>query len=350
MFLENAWYVAAIATEVDRTPRRVTMLGRHVVLFRREDGTPVALEDACPHRKLPLSKGKVVGDAIECGYHGLKFDCSGACIRVPATPNLAGNVHVRAYPVEDRWGLTWVWTGDPAKADPATIFPVPTWEDPEWGCTRPGSMEVDCDYRFITDNLLDPSHVAWVHVTSFGNEACEEVPVRARPTEDGVIASRWMYGVEIAPFYAPFTKFSGLCDREQHYEVRHPSHAIIKAIFVPAGSGGPDKPLHDDAFLMDSYNFMTPIDEKRTRYFWFQMRNFAPGDTAVDAMFEASVKAAFLEDKVILEAVQIGMDEMHSPNINLPLDAGPLRFRRKLAELIAAEKATTAGTRSDAAE
>jgi vanillate O-demethylase monooxygenase subunit len=83
---------------------------------------------------------------------------------------------------------------------------------------------------------------------------------------------------------------------------------------------------------------MTPIDEKRTRYFWFQMRNFAPGDAAVDALFSASVKAAFLEDKVILEAVQIGMDTKETPNINLPLDAGPLRFRRRLAELIEAER------------
>ncbi len=338
MFLENAWYVAAIASEVTRTPQRVTMLGRHVVLYRRQDGSPVALEDACPHRKLPLSMGKVVGDDIECGYHGLKFDGSGACIRVPATPMAAANARLRVYPVEDRYGLTWVWIGEPSLADPAKIFAVTEWGNPDWGCTAPGAMTVDCDYRFITDNLLDPSHVAWVHVTSFGNAACEEVPVRARPTEDGVIASRWMYDVEIAPFYAPFTKFSGCCDREQHYEVRHPSHAIIKAIFVPAGTGGPDKPYHDDVFLMDSYNFMAPIDEKRTRYFWFQMRNFAPGDAAVDEMFAQAVRGAFLEDKVILEAVQIGMDEMATPNINLPLDAGPMRFRRRLAELIAAER------------
>lgn len=342
MFLENAWYVAAVASEVTRTPRRVTLLGRHVALFRREDGSPVALEDACPHRKLPLTLGRVVGDTIECGYHGLKFDCSGACIRVPATPGAAERIRVRAYPVEDRYGLVWVWTGDPVLADPAKIFDVTEWGNPAWGCTAPGAMEVACDYRYITDNLLDPSHVAWVHVTSFGNAACEEVPVRARPTETGVIASRWMYDVEIAPFYAPFTKFSGRCDREQHYEVRHPSHAIIKAIFVPAGTGGPDRPYHPDVFLMDSYNFMTPVDEKRTMYFWFQMRNFAPGDAEVDALFAASVKAAFLEDKVILEAVQLGMDEMHSPNVNLPLDGAPLRFRRRLAELIAAEQGRAA--------
>ncbi|MDR3372087.1 MAG: aromatic ring-hydroxylating dioxygenase subunit alpha [Ancalomicrobiaceae bacterium] len=342
MFLENAWYVAAIATDVDRTPQRVTMLGRHLVLYRREDGRPVALEDACPHRKLPLSMGKLVGDDIECGYHGLKFDCAGHCIRVPATPTSAASAHVRAYPVEDRYGFTWVWPGDPALADPAKIFDIVEWGKPGWGYTKPGVMEIGCDYRYITDNLLDPSHVAWVHVTSFGNAACEEVPVRARPIEDGVIVSRWMLDVDVAPFYQPYTKFQGRCDREQHYEVRYPCHALAKAIFVPAGTGGPGKPYHADVFVMDSYNFLTPIDATTTRYFWVQMRNFAPGDAAIDEMMGQSVRGAFLEDKDILEAVQIGMDEMHSPNINLPLDGGPLRFRRRLAELIAEERTRSA--------
>ncbi|MDR3495559.1 MAG: aromatic ring-hydroxylating dioxygenase subunit alpha [Ancalomicrobiaceae bacterium] len=342
MFLENAWYVAAIAADVTRTPQRVTMLGRHVVLYRREDGSAVALEDACPHRKLPLSMGKVVGDDIECGYHGLRFDGSGRCIRVPATPASAASTHVRAYPVEDRYGFTWVWTGDPARADPNTIFDVAEWGKSGWGYTKPGVMEIGCDYRYITDNLLDPSHVAWVHVTSFGNAACEEVPVRARPIENGVIVSRWMLDVDVAPFYQPYTKFQGRCDREQHYEVRYPCHALAKAIFVPAGTGGPDRPYHDDVFVMDSFNFLTPIDETTTRYFWVQMRNFAPGDAVIDEMMGQSVRGAFLEDKDILEAVQRGMDEMQSPNINLPLDGGPLRFRRRLAELVAAERNASA--------
>ena len=103
-FLHNAWYVAALAPEVGRTPRAVTMLSQDIVLYRREDGTPVALEDACPHRKLPLSMGRIKGDAIECGYHGLTFDCSGRCIDAATQPRIPPNARVRSYPVHERYG------------------------------------------------------------------------------------------------------------------------------------------------------------------------------------------------------------------------------------------------------
>jgi vanillate O-demethylase monooxygenase subunit len=84
---------------------------------------------------------------------------------------------------------------------------------------------------------------------------------------------------------------------------------------------------------------MTPINEHRTRYFWFQMRNFAPGDEEVSRRLDASVRAAFEEDRVILEAVHRGIANERAPHINLPIDAGPLRFRRRVAEMIEAERA-----------
>lgn len=95
--------------------------------------------------------------------------------------------------------------------------------------------------------------------------------------------------------------------------------------------------MHPDAFVMDSYNFMTPISETETRYFWFQMRNFTPEDAEVSARFASSVRGAFEEDRVVLEAVQKGMDTMQSPNLDLAIDLGPLRFRQRLHKLVDAE-------------
>ncbi|TYK98306.1 aromatic ring-hydroxylating dioxygenase subunit alpha, partial [Streptococcus dysgalactiae] len=155
-------------------------------------------------------------------------------------------------------------------------FQVEHWGDPAWGVNRGESMTLDCNYLYMTDNLLDPSHVSWVHQTSFGGvQAMEDVPLQTTIGEDGVTVWRWMIDQAPSPFYAPFLKFKGNCDRKQHYEVRYPSNAIIKAIFVPAGTGGEGKPYHEDVFLMDSYNFMTPVDAEHTKYYWFQMRNFA---------------------------------------------------------------------------
>jgi phenylpropionate dioxygenase-like ring-hydroxylating dioxygenase large terminal subunit len=338
MFLRNAWYVAAWDNEVDRGLKPVRVLGENIVLYRKTDGKVAALEDACPHRKLPLSMGRIKGDDIECGYHGLTFDCTGTCTRVPGAEKIPHVARVQSYPIAERYGLLWIWMGEAQAADPAKIMTVAHWGEASWGVNRGESMTLDCNYLYMTDNLLDPSHVSWVHQTSFGGVAAiENVPLQTTVGQDGVSVWRWMHDVEPSPFYAPYLRFTGNCDRKQHYEVRYPAHAIIRAIFVPAGAGGEGKPLHPDVFLMDSYNFMTPVDDDQTKYYWFQMRNFAPDDKEVSQAFATSVRGAFDEDRAVLNAVHRGMANKQTPNLDLKIDVGPLRFRRGLANLVAAE-------------
>ena len=86
---------------------------------------PVALEDTCPHRFYPLSKGQLIGDAVECGYHGLQFDCSGRCQLVPGQDKIPDSAKVRSFPVVQRWGWIWIWMGDPALADEGLIIDIP---------------------------------------------------------------------------------------------------------------------------------------------------------------------------------------------------------------------------------
>jgi vanillate O-demethylase monooxygenase subunit len=341
MFLRDAWYVAEISSRVTAKPAAVRVLDEAIVLYRQRNGAAVALEDACPHRKLPLSMGRLREDRIECGYHGMTFDAAGVCTRVPGAQPIPATARVRSYPVVDRYGLLWIWMGDADRADAFTIFDVEHWGDPQSGCTDPDAMTIACNYLYITDNLLDPSHVSWVHPSSFGGRY-EETVLTTASTPHGMVVSRWMLDIDVAPFYAQFVKFKGRADRLQHYEVSFPSHALTRAIFTPAGSGGPDSPLHPQAFSMDSYGFITPIDADTSRYFFFQLRNFAPGDAEVSAVFAASVRAAFEEDKVVLEAVQRGMQNPRTPNIDLKIDAGPSRFRRRLRQLIEAEREAAA--------
>ena len=338
MFLKNAWYVAARDEEVTHNLLPITILDEPVVLYRKIDGTSVALENACPHRKLPLSMGRLIGDEVECGYHGLTFDCAGACVKAPGAQRIPASAHVRSYPLAERYGFVWIWMGDAQAADPNNIVQIDEWDNPAWGINHGDAMIVDCNYLYVTDNLLDPSHVAWVHRSSFGNAACEAEPLKTVLTDSGVTVSRWMRDVEVAPFYAKFVKFSGRCDRKQHYEVRYPSHAIIKAIFTAAGTGGDDAPMQSDVFRMNSYNFMTPVNESQTRYFWFQTRNFDPQDESVSRQFDEDVRHAFEEDRVILTAVHQGMARQHKPNIDLAIDSGPLRFRRALTQMIEREQ------------
>ena len=342
MFLRNAWYVAAWSSEIETELKQVTVLGEKICMYRDQSGRVVALEDACPHRKLPLSMGRIIGDTVECGYHGLTFDCSGACVAAPGKGDIPSNAKVQSYPVEERYALIWIWMGDPALADPADIFEIENYDNPEWGINRGAAMEINCNYMLMTDNLLDPSHVAWVHTTSFAEDSTRDTPLSVTKKDDGIVVHRWMMDVEPAPFYKDIVGFEGKADRLQHYEVRYPCHALIKSIFTPAGTGGKDGPLHEDMFIMDSYNFMTPTTETETRYYWFQLRNTRPEDKELSAQMSAAVKSVFEEDIVILEAVQEGMTEMRTPNIDLQIDGGPLRFRRQLHALIEEEQAALA--------
>ncbi len=260
MFVRNAWYVAAWDRSLTDNLLPLTILGEHIVLYRQSNGRPAALEDACVHRKLPLSMGRIRGDEVECGYHGLRFDAQGQCVHIPCSDRIPRNARVRSYPVRERYGLIWIWMGEPALAPAAAIMSIDHWGSAAWAVTDGDTMTIDCNYLFMTDNLLDPSHVAWVHPTSFGDAACEATPVAVAATADGVTASRWMYSTQVAPLYQRFVPFSGRCDRLQHYEVRFPSHALVKAVFVPEGTVVADHDLADNAFR---HVFVQSFDTRR---------------------------------------------------------------------------------------
>ena len=335
MFLKNAWYVAGWSKEYGQKLVAQRLLNECVVLYRKQDGTPVALEDACPHRKLPLSKGALKDDAIECGYHGLTFDGSGKCIAAPTQPEqIPEKARVRSYPVVDRYRLLWIWMGEPELADPNDIVHIENFDNPDWGCTEGGTMEMECNYLWICDNLLDPSHVAWVHVSSFAGAGTDDGQLDLHRTDSGVTVSRWIYGQLPSPYYSDLVKFEGECDRLQHYELRIPSIAINKSVYTPVGTGGPDKPAVDKTYINVSYNFMTPVDDGLTRYFWFQHRNTDANDESVSKFMNDGARMAFEEDRAVLTEVHKGMRDRHTPNIDLRLDAGAKLFRKQLQQRI----------------
>jgi phenylpropionate dioxygenase-like ring-hydroxylating dioxygenase large terminal subunit len=210
---------------------------------------------------------------------------------------------------------------------------------PDWHLTTGDRLLCHCHYLWLVDNLLDPSHVAWVHRSSFASSGTEDTPLEIHADAQGVVCSRWIRGRPPPPFYAPLVKFEGPADRLQHYEVRLPSTAINRSIFAPAGLGGPGVGHDPRIYRMVSYNFLTPIDADSTLYFWLQHRNTDADDTALTERIAQGAKTAFEEDRQVLEVVHRGMKHKRTPNIGLLLDAGASRFRRLLAERIAAEQA-----------
>ena len=337
-YIRNCWYVAGRTEDFGRSLVPLQMLEEDLVIFRDLSGRPAVLEDACPHRKLPLSRGTLEGDHVVCGYHGLTFDCAGECVIAPTQlDNPPRRAAVRSFPAEDRWGFLWVWMGEAEAADPALIIDIPNFDDPNWGKTPKGAMSMACHYLYIVDNLLDPSHVAWVHLTSFAGAGTDNRPLEIEEIDAGVIVSRWIHDETPPPYYKDMLPFGPTCDRKQHYECRLPSTAINMSVYTPVGEGGAEKPLSPNAFVNISYNFITPVDAETSRYFWFQHRNMHSHDDALSERMYEGAKTAFKEDQDVLEHVQKGMANRKSGYLNLALDAGAMRFRARVAKAIQGE-------------
>ncbi len=126
----NMWWVAAWGDEVSEKPLARWLLDTPVVLYRLADGTPVALDDRCPHRWAPLSEGTVRDDMIVCPYHGMEFGADGHCTKVPTQKSMPRTAFVRFFPVRESGAFVWIWMGDPEAIDAnpvdLTYMPIPT--------------------------------------------------------------------------------------------------------------------------------------------------------------------------------------------------------------------------------
>jgi vanillate O-demethylase monooxygenase subunit len=340
--VRNAWYAAARAEELGRAllPRR--LLGERLVLYRTEAGAPAALLDRCPHRHAPLSLGRLRGDAIEGGYHGITFDCSGACVRVPAQARVPPQARVRSFPTLERYGLVFVWMGEPALADPARLVAISQYGRPQWGLSR-GYSHFRAHYQNITDNLVDPAHTSFVHATTIGNAAAEDVPIETEVEGDVLSVGRWIANAPPVPVIQRFTGIATPMDRWQLYRLQAPCTSWVDFGAFAPGSARSEQARDAAPYRVLSYAFLTPETAGTTHYFWFQLRNFAAGDEAVTREFETLYRTVFDEDRELLEAIQIIEDE--NPGLEpmrIASDAGLARLRRMVAAMLERERAQSA--------
>ena len=148
-----------------------TIMDEPIVLYRKADGNVAAIEDRCAHRFAPLIMGKIVGgDRIQCPYHGLEFDGSGACVRNPhGTKNIPPRARVKSYPVIEKHKAVWIWMGD-APADEGKVPDFGVLDNvPELHTTKRDSIVIKANYQLIIDNLLDLSHTSYLHEGILGN-------------------------------------------------------------------------------------------------------------------------------------------------------------------------------------
>lgn len=349
MFLQNAWYVAAWESEIGDSPFARTILNEPVVMFRTPNGI-VALEDRCCHRALPLSMGRVEGAHIQCGYHGLEFDSSGACVKVPGQSKIPPGAQVRSYPVVQRWGWVWIWTGDPLRADEALL---PDWwwlDDPNWK-TIPGRggkpMPVEANYLLISDNLFDISHLTYVHASSIGNDSIVDFPVKTERSDNTIKMTRIVPDRPPAPFYKKAGGFEGNVDRFLVTTSDMPGYIVNHAGTYQVGANAqPGEVTEDIGVEMKVMNLPTPETETSTHYFYAHARHFKVNDPEWDEIYRTQFTAVFEEDQVILNAQQASMSRAEGAiEIDVNTDAPNIQVRNLMDRLIAEEQAAPSGDR-----
>ncbi|SDV48643.1 aromatic ring-hydroxylating oxygenase subunit alpha [Chitinasiproducens palmae] len=187
--LLNLWYPICPSGFVGRVPVSLRRLGKKLAVWRDMEGKLHALEDHCPHRGAPLSRGIVLGDKLACGYHGVEVNCKGVVVSVPGSPGckLEGSTAVRAFHVTERNGAIWLYnSAENVDEPPPLTLPEELISDEysSFLCYT----EWRGDYRYVLDNVMDPMHGTYLHKQSHSMALGETTAkFRVRDTETGFV-------------------------------------------------------------------------------------------------------------------------------------------------------------------
>ena len=331
--LRNEWYAVAFAHEVDATrPLLRYCCGDRIALFRTAAGKPVALYDRCPHRGSPLSLGKIAEDTLQCPYHGFRYDASGQCVRVPSQATITPELCVRSYPIVEKGGFLWLWPGAPDAADPA-LLP----DCFEFGLDRPGwtakpylMLEIKSNYSLLFENLLDTSHISFLHGTALDGGRMASSTFRLESEGKIVRLVRELKGDTPTPSNTKQYGLSGIrvFDRQLMSIAYLPNLHIIRNTFT-----FPDRPGHPPHIRI---NVMPITPSRDNEHYQFLTLTTSYPESHPPELIEG-MRSVLDEDRVVLEAIQSIYDERGPdlPEWSVNADVAGLRARRQLADLAA---------------
>ncbi len=307
MFPKNCWYVVANIEDVKTTePLAVKVAGKSFVLYRNTELKIVAMDDKCAHRLAPLSLGRIEGDDIRCMYHGIKFGADGKCNEVPGQAMVPKSFCIKTHRVIERHEWVWLWLGDANSAD-ENLLPDASPQNSDVYQIRKGCIQYAANYQLLNDNLCDFSHVAYVHEKTLGaiGSTDEDNYANSPPSLDfmerGVCITRWLQNVP------SHDNASESYDSWMSYQYLLPGILVMDSQFHPTGSAqkfGMGEPDRANAISqVRSMQGVTPIDDTHLSYFYSLSIPKEEPEATLDLTFGVTA-AAFLEDKVMLEAQQ----------------------------------------------
>jgi vanillate O-demethylase monooxygenase subunit len=337
MFVRNCWYVIAWEHEVPRDALFTrTVLNEAILLYRTGEGRIVALRDRCCHRLAPLSKGRKEGDCVRCGYHGLVFNADGRCVEIPGSTSVPDKAQVQAYPIEVKNKWVFVWMGEPDQAD-ATLLPDNfSCDHPDWD-NIPGYMHYDTPQTLVCDNLLDFSHLSYVHEKTLGGStAIAQARADIETVPQGIRLTRRIHDVPAPPYYRTLREFEGNVDRWFIYDFLLPGTLLMHSGGRPVADAADDMRR---AVRLHSCQTVTPETNSSTHYFFQQSRRMEDGDRSMTEALHKMLLIAFQEDRDMISAQSAAIDaDPEAPMLPLAMDAAVVRFRRLVAERVAAEQ------------
>lgn len=336
-YLKNHWYAVAIGSELKAgSLKPVVVLGRPIVLFRGASGQASALEDRCPHRNVALSLGSVVGETLQCGYHGLQFDNSGACVKLCTSEPPPRGMVAAAYPLIERHGYLWAWMGVPALADD-DLVPDYSWQDAEGWAGRLTSTVTKCSYVLALENVLDLSHAAFVHGETVGSPEGASTMAEVASEGDTVTITRRFLNQRLKDFYERATGWQH-ADRVQKITYFGNNCVTLEVAISPVGSTDPSKRK-----LIRFGGPYTPSAPNSHLHFSSAFHNFNIEDEALSESLISIIKRAYAEDVDFLENQQRYLDERISqPNRLFSVDKGPAVAMRMLRAKIVQEQSLVA--------
>jgi phenylpropionate dioxygenase-like ring-hydroxylating dioxygenase large terminal subunit len=335
----NVWYVAALGKEIDDKPLARTLLNHPVVIYRTKKGKVNALEDRCCHRHLPLSMGMVEDKGLRCGYHGLLFDDEGLVIEVPGQDQLPPRSCVKKYQVLEQDAIVWIWFGSEGNE-------IPTEKPPKYSFHTDDGYVYDGDvyhykapYQLIHDNLLDLSHLGYVHVHTIGGDAHTHMNAKliSETRGESVFIKRYLPNSTPPPTYVAAYPFNGKVDRWQELEF-YASHIRIWTGAIDVETDSLDNPDRK-GFHMRGFHGLTPETTETSHYFWTMATN---PENNIEEILEKVIdqtRFTFDEDKVVVEEQFNNMKKFgDQPTFDIHVDVGPNRARRVIKKLIKTSK------------
>lgn len=326
----NRWYVAGYGSDFGTGLVERTLLGRSLLLYRTEDGRPVALQNRCPHRSYPLSHGQREGDRVRCGYHGIAFDARGQCADIPSQATRPASVQVPSYALAERGPLVWIWAGDAASAD-ERLLPDTGWlTDPQWRHAT-SYLSLQASYITLHENLLDLTHFTYLHPSTLGTPEVARTEAKVDVTPDNVRISRFVERSVVPPIYQ-CTGMTSAMSRHTISDFHSPALHHASAVMVDLEPG--ERARRE--FTVYITHYLTPETQDRTHYWFTFARDFALDDDRVTEQMAANAIRAFNEDKFALEEI----DRIHrqendavAGEVHVKSDAAGVAMRRMIRRL-----------------